>query len=70
MTALLELSRIDFYIIHNCFFDGQVLDMLFKVILVNFNESISKITEIIMIIIMLIMMCFILSWQDVGIVQQ
>jgi len=40
--------------------------MLLEVILVNFNESI-KITPIIMIIIMTMIMCFILSWQDVGI---
>jgi len=47
--------------------DAQVLAMLFEVILVNFNESISKITQT-MIIIMMMVMCFILSWQDVGIV--
>jgi len=41
--------------------DGQVLAMLLEVILVNFNET--KITQIIMIIIMTMMMCFILSGQ-------
>jgi len=39
-----------------------------EVILVNFNKPISKITQIIMIIIMTMMMCFTLSWQDVGII--
>ena len=34
--------------------------MLLEVILVNFNE---KITQIIMIIIMTMVICFILSWQ-------
>ena len=53
MTALLELSIL-------IVVDGQVLAMLLQVILVNFNESISKITQII------IMTIFILSWQDVG----
>ena len=60
MIALLELIFILSTIV--------VLAMLLKVILVNFNESILKITQIIMIIIMTMMMCFILSWQDVGIV--
>jgi len=40
--------------------DGQVLAMLLEV---NFNESISKITQDIMIIIMMMMICFILSWK-------
>jgi len=42
--------------------------MLLKVILVKFNESISNITQNITNIIMTMMMCFILSWQGVGIV--
>ena len=34
----------------------------------NFNKSISKLTQSVMIIIKTMMMCFVLSWQDIGIV--
>ena len=66
MTALLELWI--FILSTIIIVDGQILAKLLKVILVNFNESISKITRIVMIIIITMMICFILSWQDVGIV--
>ena len=62
MTALLLLIFILSTIV-----DGQVLAMLLEVILVNFNE---KITQIIMIMIMKMVMCFILSWQSLASMQQ
>jgi len=57
IRVISELSFILFTIV-----DCQDLAMLLEVILVSFNESISKTTEIFMIIIMTMMMHFILSW--------